>query len=84
MSDPTPNGTRIWAETPDGSRTDVTEAVQVAYDLVLSSMDFGSGFLTIEDLIPLDDLAQTCGFDDRALRGYERAFKERAFKDARP
>lgn len=42
---------------------DITAGVQVLYDLVLSSMDFGSGFLSVEDIVPVAELALTAGFD---------------------
>lgn len=69
--DPTPNGSHIYADHVSGLRhVEITEEVQVIYDLVLSSMDFGSGFLTIEDIKPLKRLAQVCGFDESALHLY--------------
>ncbi len=43
--------------------TDVTEAVQIVYDTLLQSMDFTSGFLGVEELTALADLAKAAGFD---------------------
>lgn len=43
---------------------DVTEAVQVTYDCLLASMDFSSGFLGVEELTALADLAKAAGFGD--------------------
>jgi hypothetical protein len=58
----TPNGTRLVAIAPDGATTDVTEHVGAIYDLVIQSMDFGSGFLTAEDAVPLAELGRLCGY----------------------
>jgi hypothetical protein len=49
---------------------DVTEGVQAAYDLVLSSMDWGSGFLSIEDIEPLLRLALASGYDTEPIAAY--------------
>jgi hypothetical protein len=49
----TPNGVVLTATLPDGSVVNVTEHVSAIYDLVIGSMDFGSGFLTVEDAVPL-------------------------------
>lgn len=46
----------------DGTDYDVTEAVKTMYDLLHSSMDWGSGFLSIEDVTEVTRLAQLCGF----------------------
>ena len=42
---------------------DITEGVRAAYDLVFRSMDWGSGFWTIEDIEPVLNMALICGFD---------------------
>jgi hypothetical protein len=65
---PTPTGVTITATKPDGTTQDITEGVQVLYDLVIQSMDFGSGFLTIEDVEPMAVVADFCGFE-----GFEEA-----------
>lgn len=50
---------------------DVTEGVQVLYDLVLGSMDWGSSLLSIEDVLPMLDLAEVCDFGEREkIEGY--------------
>ena len=41
---------------------DVTEAVKTMYDLLRASMDWGSGFLSLEDVIEVTRLADLCGF----------------------
>jgi hypothetical protein len=43
--------------------TDITDGVQVLYDLVIQSQNFGSGFWTIEDLEPVARLAELCDFE---------------------
>lgn len=52
---------RIYVETENGP-TEITEGVQVLYDHLVHSMDWGSGFLSVEDVEPILDLAETCGF----------------------
>lgn len=64
MSTTTPNGVTITATKPDGTTVDVTEHVSAIYDLVIGSLDFGSGFLSYEDAVPLAELARLCGFED--------------------
>lgn len=59
---PTPLGVTITATKPDGTTQDVTEGVQALYDLVVQSMDWGSGFLTREDAEPVAAIARFCGF----------------------
>ena len=48
----------------DGTETDVTEGVQALYDLVICSMDWGSGFLTYEDALPVVTIAELAAFPD--------------------
>ena len=60
----TPAGVQLIARRPDGSEVDVTEGVQVLYDHVIGSMDWGSGFLTVEDAIPIAEIARVCGFKE--------------------
>lgn len=45
------------------SMADITAAVQVLYDLVIDSQNYGSGFWSIEDLQPVADLAILCDFN---------------------
>jgi hypothetical protein len=53
---------RIYAR--DGeAETDITEGVQALYDLVIGSMNWGSGFWTAEDAAPVAKLARACGFE---------------------
>lgn len=47
----------------DGTTVDVTAGVQALYDLVINSMDWGSGFLTSEDAEPVAEIARICGFE---------------------
>lgn len=69
----TPTGATVYAQLPSGERVDITVGVQALYDLVLSSMDWGSGFLSLEDAIPVADIARICGFEgsDEAERYVE-------------
>jgi hypothetical protein len=46
----------------DGSETDITEGVQALYDLVISSMDWGSGFWTEDDAAPVSLIGHLLGF----------------------
>ena len=47
----------------DGKMTNVTEGVQALYDLVISSMNWGSGFWSYEDALPVAEIAQLAGFE---------------------
>ena len=60
--------------------TDVTDAVQVLYDLVINSQNFGSGFWTIEDLQPVAALAKLCEFD-RSGEVQEYIDRERHYQE---
>lgn len=53
---------KIYAEDADGNRVDITEGVQVLYDCVHASMDWGSGFLSVEDVAGILNVAQAAGF----------------------
>ena len=44
-------GRFIWIG--EGAQEDVSEGVQALYDLVISSMDWGSGFWSWEDALPV-------------------------------
>lgn len=75
---------RVFARGADGSETDITEGVQVLYDLVTSSMNWGSGFWTAEDARPVALLARTCGFQgaekaERYLRAKEHDAQQQEF-----
>lgn len=47
---------------PDGTEQDITEGVKTLYDHVTTSMDWGSGFLTVEDALEVVNIAKACGF----------------------
>ncbi len=53
-------GRILWKD--ELSAVDITDGVQVLYDLVISSQNFGSGFWTIEDLEPVARVAEMCEF----------------------
>jgi hypothetical protein len=50
------------ADVPD-DLIDITEGVRALYDLVINSMDWSSGFLTVEDAAPVATLAKLFGFE---------------------
>jgi hypothetical protein len=84
----TPNGTRIIAHKADGAEVNITEGVQALYDLVIQSMDWGSGFFTVEDALPVVAIAKTCGFAsaeeaERYVDDQRFSTEQRAFIDAR-
>lgn len=56
---------KITAYTDDCRAVNVTEAVKALYDLAINSIDFGSGLWTAEDAIPVAELAEICGFEQR-------------------
>jgi hypothetical protein len=53
---------RVIARHSDGTETDVTEGVQALYDHCVASMDWGSGFLSVEEATGIILIAQKCGF----------------------
>lgn len=88
MSEPSehaPNGTVVKAIAPDGTETIITDWVGAIYDLVIGSLDFGSGFLTVEDAVPLASLAELLGYpaNNEATRYLEQARKEEAAEEAK-
>jgi hypothetical protein len=79
---PTPNGTNIIAENKEFDE-DVTEAVQALYDLIIQSLDWGSGFISAEEAEPIARLAQLCGFErwEEAERYLDHKRKLEAYVD---
>jgi len=79
---------RIYAR--DGeTETDITEGVQALYDLVIGSMNWGSGFWTAEDAAPVAKLARACGFErageaERYLNEQLHSEQQSAFIRSRP
>lgn len=67
-----PAAVQVFARTASGVEVNITEGVQALYHLVIGSMDWGSGFLTTEDALPVARVARVCGFERadeaRALR----------------
>lgn len=55
---------KITVEHDDGTTVDITEGVQLAYDMATSSMDWGSGFLDWEEMAVMVFLSQACRFSD--------------------
>ena len=53
---------RAFHRAEDGTDTDITEGVQALYDLVISSMNWGSGFWSWEDALPVAQVGHLLGF----------------------
>ncbi len=53
---------------PDGFavETDITEGVQVAYDTAHESLNWGSGFLDLDEMEAITKLGEACRFPDFA------------------
>lgn len=75
----------------DGTEIEITEAVQILYDCVHASMDWGSGFLDIDEVAKIVALADVAGFAalDETVESYpcrnrdeQKRIADRA-KDAR-
>jgi hypothetical protein len=54
---------RFMHHAEDGTLTDVTEGVQALYDLVITSMDWGSGFWDWEEALPVGLIGRLGGFE---------------------
>jgi hypothetical protein len=85
---PEPGQVRVIARC-DGTETDITEGVQALYDLVIGSMDWGSGFWTAEDAAPVAALARACGFEraeeaERYLRQQQHSAEQLRFRQTHP
>lgn len=48
---------------PDGTELDITQHLANMYDLILGSMDFGSGFFSSEDIHHIRQIQMACGFE---------------------
>jgi hypothetical protein len=59
---PIENRMKILVRMSDGTETDITEAVKIMYDVVHSSLDWGSGFLDADEAGHIIALADVCGF----------------------
>lgn len=62
---------KILAVNDDGLVTDVTEGVQICYDMVRNSMEWGSGLFDTQEIANIIRLAEAAGFPD-----YEDAITE--------
>jgi len=49
--------------TKDGETVDITRELAVMFDLVVGSMNWGSGFFDQEDMQAIIKIGQACGFD---------------------
>ena len=54
---------RVLVEHDDGTTVDVTEGVKVCFDVVVGSMDWGSGFLDYEEVHAVKTLAVSIGVE---------------------
>ena len=68
---------RIEAHHEDGRVFDITEAVGHMYETIRGSMDWGSGFLSIEDVTQIMTVASACEFEtyeqiEEQMAGYFR------------
>lgn len=54
---------KITVTHDDGATHDITEGVQVLYDHMANSMDWGSGFLDFEEVQAIRTLGYQCGFE---------------------
>jgi len=53
---------KIVATDDDGNRHDITDGVAVIYDAIVCSMDWGSGFLDVEQATEITKVGIACGF----------------------
>ena len=71
----------VFVKNEEGTETDITEGVQAMYDLLINSADWGSGFLTMEDALPIAHLAKVCSFEkweeaEKYVKWAESNFRE--------
>lgn len=72
----------VLVQGESGEITDITEGVRVMYDAVLGSLDWQSGFLDLEELEALGQVADACGFG-QIEEVYQRIQAEKASQEAR-
>lgn len=72
---------KVYAQSEGGEPVDITEGVRVMYDAVLGSMDWQSGFLDLEELEALGQVADACGFDQIG-EIYQRIQAEKTAQEA--
>ena len=68
-------GRFIWMSEDGGSAENVSEGVQALYDLVISSMNWGSGFWSWEDALPVAKIGRLAEF--AKIDEVERYVRER-------
>jgi hypothetical protein len=74
---------RVFARDGD-TEVDITEGVQALYDLVIGSMNWGSGFLSVEEALPVARVARVCRFErseeaERYVRAQEHDPQQQEF-----
>jgi hypothetical protein len=66
----------------DGTERDITEHFRLLYDTVIASMDWGSGFLDLQEMLQVVQVGAAAGFADVGLvaasAGLERRFPDPA------
>lgn len=80
---------KIIARADDGTETDVTEGVQSLYDMYMSTMDIGSGFICMEEALAIHALATACGFKnieeiDKYVAEIRQQHREREWRNRHP
>lgn len=53
---------KVTVTRDDGTQYDITEQIRYAYDIVVSSLDWGSGMLDVEEVEQISALGYVCGF----------------------
>lgn len=76
----TPNGSEVYRLKADQPPREITEVVQIMYDIVVDSLDWGSGFLDGEEMERVLELAELCGFE---VSDYNRSFARRQAEEDR-
>ena len=78
---------KVIVRNEDGTETEITEGVQALYDMVIASQDWGSGFWSYEDAVPVAVVARACGFErvdevERYLNEQLHSVEQGQFLDA--
>lgn len=75
---------KIIVQHDDGTEEEITEGVQIAYDIAYGSLDWGSGFLDTEEMEAVARLAEACRFPSfgDALESARAAREEQEQEDA--
>lgn len=67
---------------PDGPADDITQSVAVLYEMMRRSLDWGSGFLSVEEAEHVLRIGTLCGFETvQEAADQMEAFKKQAERD---